>query len=301
MPPRPTRAPPSAVVAAHRGSRTASTYRRHQGQRGATGRVRKQHVASSDGAPPPTRIICCCTRQVRRAPTRPGADADADAGGSPALAHAHIGDHMKRSSSPPDVHDLDRVRHGPVDARRRAKAALGMTALPSSPAARSTRCASTRRSTRARGRSATPEHAVNLGIAVSLGEDGLIVPVIRDAQASAEGLGERASATSRGARAAASSRPTSRAAGRSRSRTPAVRLARATPIINQPQVAILDLEAVVSARSSSPARRHDAIAIRPMTTVPVVGPPRARRREAARFLGALRRRPEAWPVGDEGR
>ena len=54
----------------------------------------------------------------------------------------------------------------------------------------------------------------------------------------------------------------------------------ATPIINQPQVAILDLEAVVKRPVVvTDADGNDAIAIRPMTNlVHVVGPPRARRR-----------------------
>ena len=53
----------------------------------------------------------------------------------------------------------------------------------------------------------------------------------------------------------------------------------ATPIINQPQVAILDLEAIVKRPVVVEGPEGDAIAIRPMTyLLHVVGPPRPRRR-----------------------
>ena len=50
---------------------------------------------------------------------------------------------------------------------------------------------------------------MHLGIAVSLGEGGLIVPIIRDAQdLSVEGLAKRIKDIARRARARTSSRPT---------------------------------------------------------------------------------------------
>ena len=62
--------------------------------------------------------------------------------------------------------------------------------------------------------------AVHLGIAVSLGEGGLIVPIIRDAQdLSRRRAWPSASRTSRAAPARTSSRPTRSAAARSRSPT----------------------------------------------------------------------------------
>ena len=65
----------------------------------------------------------------------------------------------------------------------------------------------------------------------------------------------------------------------------------ATPIINQPQVAILDLEAVVR---RPVAVAGDAVAIRPMAYLCISWDHRALDGElAARFLGSVRRRVEA--------
>ena len=90
-----------------------------------------------------------------------------------------------------DVHDLDRGRHEPR--RGGPRAARAHRAAVRRRARRSTRCASTRRSTRrSRASSYTRHDDVNLGIAVSLGEDGLIVPVIHGAhELSVEGLAAR--------------------------------------------------------------------------------------------------------------
>ena len=69
------------------------------------------------------------------------------------------------------------------------------------------------------GTTLTRYDRVHLGIAVSLGEDGLIVPVVRDAQdLSEEGIA-RGSRSSPAGRAAAACPPTTSAAGRSRSPT----------------------------------------------------------------------------------
>jgi 2-oxoglutarate dehydrogenase E2 component (dihydrolipoamide succinyltransferase) len=136
--------------------------------------------------------------------------------------------------------------------------------------------------------------AVNLGIAVSLGDDGLIVPVIHDAQElSVEGLVERIRDL----------------AGRARSRRlephevqegtftitnlgPFGTLM-STPIINQPQVAILDVQAI--------AKRavvvDDAIAIRPMTILGLGWDHRALDgAQAAGFLATLRHALQTWPT-----
>ena len=68
----------------------------------------------------------------------------------------------------------------------------------------------------------------------------------------------------------------------------------ATPVINQPQVAILDLEAVVK----RPVVIDDAIAIRPMTIFGLSWDHRALDGVlAAQFLASLRRHVEA---GDGG-
>ncbi|HEX8101601.1 MAG TPA: 2-oxo acid dehydrogenase subunit E2, partial [Solirubrobacteraceae bacterium] len=70
----------------------------------------------------------------------------------------------------------------------------------------------------------------------------------------------------------------------------------ATPIINQPQVAILDTEAVVKrAVVVTDELGNDSIAIRPMTYLPMSWDHRALDGAlAAQFLTALRRKLEAW-------
>ena len=75
----------------------------------------------------------------------------------------------------------------------------------------------------------------------------------------------------------------------------------ATPVINQPQVAILDLEAVVKRPVVVTGEDGtDAIAIRPMTILGLSWDHRALDgAQAAQFLASLKARLEAWPV-DEG-
>jgi pyruvate/2-oxoglutarate dehydrogenase complex dihydrolipoamide acyltransferase (E2) component len=68
----------------------------------------------------------------------------------------------------------------------------------------------------------------------------------------------------------------------------------ATPIINQPQVAILDLEAVVK-RPVVIDDESEAIAVRPMTNLCMSWDHRALDgAEAARFLAAVKSRLEGW-------
>jgi 2-oxoglutarate dehydrogenase E2 component (dihydrolipoamide succinyltransferase) len=106
---------------------------------------------------------------------------------------------------------------------------------------------------------------VNLGIAVAL-DNGLIVPVIRDAQRlNLEGM---AAAIAEVAERARSSRlePDDVQGGTFTITNPGqFGAVLATPIINQPQVAILDLEAIVKRPTVVEADGTDAIAIRPMT------------------------------------
>ena len=72
------------------------------------------------------------------------------------------------------------------------------------------------------GDTLTTYDGVHLGIAVSLGDGGLIVPVIRDAQElSVEGLAARIKDLAAARARRTSSRPTRSAAARSRSPTPA--------------------------------------------------------------------------------
>jgi pyruvate/2-oxoglutarate dehydrogenase complex dihydrolipoamide acyltransferase (E2) component len=137
---------------------------------------------------------------------------------------------------------------------------------------------------------------VHLGIAVSLDEEGLIVPVLHDAQdLSDEGLAKRIRELARRARSKELT-PDDVRGGTFTITNPGVFGAiAATPIINQPQVAILDLEAVVKRPVVvADAAGDDAIAIRPMAHLCMSWDHRALDGAyAARFLTALRRRIEA--------
>lgn len=139
----------------------------------------------------------------------------------------------------------------------------------------------------------TRHEQVNLGIAVSLGEEGLIVPVVHDAQdLSHEGLGKRIKALAKKARDKELT-PDDVAGGTFTITNPgAFGAVLATPIINQPQVAILDLEAVVK---RPVVVDGDSIAIRPMTYLCMSWDHRALDGAlAAQFLSAVKRRIEAW-------
>jgi pyruvate/2-oxoglutarate dehydrogenase complex dihydrolipoamide acyltransferase (E2) component len=108
---------------------------------------------------------------------------------------------------------------------------------------------------------------VNLGIAVSLGEDGLIVPVIHKAhELSVEGLAARIKDVARRARARELTADDVVGGTFTITNPGQYGSIMATPIINQPQVGILDLEAIVKRPVViSDADGNDAIAIRPMT------------------------------------
>jgi pyruvate/2-oxoglutarate dehydrogenase complex dihydrolipoamide acyltransferase (E2) component len=138
---------------------------------------------------------------------------------------------------------------------------------------------------------------VHLGIAVSLGDEGLIVPVIRNAhELSAEGLAARIKDLAERARGRRLS-PDDVGGGTFTITNPgAYGALLATPIINQPQVAILDLEAVVKRPVvvTDPDGR-DSIAIRPMTYLCLSWDHRALDGVlAAQFLSTLKRRLEGW-------
>jgi len=142
----------------------------------------------------------------------------------------------------------------------------------------------------------TKHEQVNLGIAVSLGEEGLIVPVVREAQdLSHEGLGKRIKELARKAREKELT-PDDVGGGTFTITNPgAFGAVLATPIINQPQVAILDLEAVVKRPVVVSGPGGDSIAIRPMTYLCMSWDHRALDGAlAAQFLSAVKRRIEAW-------
>ncbi len=136
---------------------------------------------------------------------------------------------------------------------------------------------------------------VNLGIAVAL-EDGLIVPVIRRAQQlSLEGLAAAIGDLATRAREKRLS-PDEVQGGTFTITNPGqFGAVLATPIINQPQVAILDLEAIVK-RPVVVTDEHgdDAIAIRPMTVLGLSWDHRALDgAQAALFLASVKRRLES--------
>jgi pyruvate/2-oxoglutarate dehydrogenase complex dihydrolipoamide acyltransferase (E2) component len=139
----------------------------------------------------------------------------------------------------------------------------------------------------------TIHEEVHLGIAVSLGEKGLIVPVVHDAHLlSHEGLAAKVKDLA--ARARSGELQPDEVQGGTFTITNPGRYGAllATPIINQPQVAILDLEAVVK---RPVVVAGDSIAIRPMTYLCMSWDHRALDGAyAAQFLSEVRARIEAW-------
>jgi pyruvate/2-oxoglutarate dehydrogenase complex dihydrolipoamide acyltransferase (E2) component len=139
---------------------------------------------------------------------------------------------------------------------------------------------------------------VNLGIAVAL-ENGLIVPVVQRAQRlSLEGIAAAIADLSERARSKKLS-PEDVQGGTFTITNPGqFGTVLATPIINQPQVAILDLEAVVKRPLVIEGPEGDSIAIRPTTNLCLSFDHRALDGvEAARFLGNIKARLEGW-TGD---
>jgi pyruvate/2-oxoglutarate dehydrogenase complex dihydrolipoamide acyltransferase (E2) component len=146
----------------------------------------------------------------------------------------------------------------------------------------------------------TTYDGVHLGIAVALGgEGGLIVPVIRDAQdLSVEGLASRIKDIARRARENRLTPDEVRGGTFTITNPGGYGSIIATPVINQPQVAILDTEAVVKRPVVvTDELGNDSIAIRPMTYLCMSWDHRALDGAlAAQFLSALRKKLEAWPI-----
>jgi pyruvate/2-oxoglutarate dehydrogenase complex dihydrolipoamide acyltransferase (E2) component len=138
---------------------------------------------------------------------------------------------------------------------------------------------------------------VNLGIAVSLGEDGLIVPVVHGAhELSVEGLARRIKDLARRARSRELTPDEVRGGTFTITNPGQYGSIMATPIINQPQVGILDLEAVVKRPVVvSDAEGNDSIAIRPMTILGLSWDHRALDGAvSAQFLASVKRHLEGW-------
>ena len=145
----------------------------------------------------------------------------------------------------------------------------------------------------------TTYDGVHLGIAVSLGEGGLIVPVIRDAQElSVEGLASRIKDLAQRGRANQLTPDEVRGGSFTITNPGGYGSIIATPVINQPQVAILDTEAVVKRPVVlTDELGNDSIAIRPMTYLCMSWDHRALDGAlAAQFLTSLRKKLESWPT-----
>ncbi len=228
---------------------------------GRGGRVRKQDVlAFMESAPveePPLHI---------ESPYRP--DPVAPPTGSDGLSRMRrqIGEHMKRSlDTAATCTTWIEVDMSRVEA---ARARLGVTAL--SFVARAAIDAIREHpalNAWLAGEKYTQHTDVNLGIAVSLGDDGLIVPVLARAhELSVEGLAARIRDVAKRARARQLTPDEVRGGTFTITNPGQYGSIMATPIINQPQVAILDLEAVVKRPVVlTDADGNDSIAIRPMT------------------------------------
>jgi len=268
---------------------------------GRDGRVRKQDVlavvngaSSSSPEPvapePPLHIESPYVPEPTPAPAPMGGD------GSLSRMRRQIGEHMKRS--------LETAAHCTtwieVDMSRveSDRARLGLTALAF--VASATNAALREHpalNATLDGETYTRHHEINLGIAVSLGEDGLIVPVVHGAhELSVEGFGARIKDLARRARARELT-PDDVTGGTFTITNPGqYGSIMATPIINQPQVAILDLEAIVKRPVVvTDSDGNDSIAIRPMTILGLSWDHRALDGAlSAQFLASVKRHLEGW-------
>ena len=263
---------------------------------GRGGRVRKQDVLAvvSEGAPaeePPLHIESPYRPDPVPRPCAGGAgaggaavpDAPADRRAHEALAR--YGRHL---------HDLDRGRHEPGGGGSGPARCDGLAFVARA-------CIDAIREYPAlnawlEGEQYTVHQGVNLGIAVSLGEDGLIVPVIQNAhELSPEGLAARIRDLARRARGRQLT-PDDVHGGTFTITNPGqYGSIMATPVINQPQVAILDFEATIKRPVVvTDADGNDSIAIRPITILGLSWDHRALDGAlSAQFLASVKRHLEA--------
>lgn len=265
---------------------------------GRNGRVRKQDVMAmvSVAAEPPMHI----ESPYRPEPVPPPAlvSPPQPAGGAAELSRMRrqIGEHMKRSLDTAATcttwNEVDLTR---VETQRRA---AGVTALAYIARA----CVLALREFPALnawlaedGSYSRFDREVHLGIAVSLGENGLIVPVIHAAhELSVEGLASRIRDLAARARSGALTPDEVRGGTFTITAPGQYGSIMATPIIHQPQVGILDFEAVVKRPVVlTDPDGNDAIAIRSMTILGLSWDHRALDGAlSAQFLAAVKRRLE---------
>ncbi len=205
-----------------------------------------------------------------------------------------IGEHMKRSlATAATVTSWIEVDFEAVERRRRE---LGVTALPLVAAATVEALAQFGDLNAWLDGDAYTRHTeINLGIAVALGSDGLIVPVVRSAQElDVAELGARIADLATRARSGELSADEVRDGTFTITNPGQFGTVMATPVINQPQVAILDVEAVVRRPVVVSVDGQETIAIRPVCILGLSWDHRALDGAyAARFLAALRERLEA--------
>ena len=269
---------------------------------GRGGRVRKQDVLAFVEASPVEEPPLHIESPYRPEPVLPPAPAPAAAaapipgtGGELSRMRRQIGEHMKRSLETAATCttwievDMSRVEAARV---RLGVTALAFVARASIDAIREHPALNAW----LEGENYTSRSDVNLGIAVSLGDDGLIVPVVARAhELSVEGLAARIKDIARRARARQLT-PDDVYGGTFTITNPGqYGSIMATPIINLPQVAILDFEAVIKrAVVVTDADGNDSIAIRPMTILGLSWDHRALDGAlAARFLATLKRNLES--------
>src|SRR5215218_4978809 len=291
---------------------------------GRGGRVRKQDVLAymengGGGTEPPMHIESPYRPDAPAAPRKPKsrlgrpeeaaapapapapvAAVDMPAGSSGPLSRMRqsIGRHMKASldtaATCTTIVEVDMTR---VEALRKQQGLTGLAyiaratveALAEHPQLNAT----------LEGETFTTYEGVHLGVAVSLGQGGLIVPVIRDAQdLSVEGLAKRIKDIARRARANQLTPDEVQGGSFTITNPGGYGSILATPVINQPQVAILDTEAVVKRPVVvTDELGNDSIAIRSMMYLCMSWDHRALDGAlAAQFLSSLRKKLETWPI-----
>jgi pyruvate/2-oxoglutarate dehydrogenase complex dihydrolipoamide acyltransferase (E2) component len=259
---------------------------------GRSGRVRKQDLLAFLESSPQADAPLHIESPYRPDPVpAPAAEAAVSSGGQLSRMRRQIGEHMKRSLHTAATCttwievDMSRVE---AARRRLSVTALAFVARASIEALREHPALNAW----LEGEKYTQHQGVNLGIAVSLGDDGLIVPVIQNAhELSEEGLAARIKDVARRARSRELVPDEVRGGTFTITNPGQFGSIMATPIINLPQVAILDFEAVTKRPVVvTDAEGNDAIAIRPMTILGLSWDHRALDGAlAAQFLAAVKR------------
>jgi pyruvate/2-oxoglutarate dehydrogenase complex dihydrolipoamide acyltransferase (E2) component len=243
---------------------------------GHDGRVRREDVLAAAGRP---------------ATADPSALYVPPAAGQLSRMRRSIGEHMKRSlSTAATVTSWIEVDFSAVEARRRE---LGTTALPIVAAATvQTLAEFGELNAWLDGEAHTLHSEVNLGVAVSLGAGGLIVPVVRGAQAlDVQTLAAAIADLAARARSGELSPDDVRDGTFTITNPGQFGTFMATPVINQPQVAILDVEAIVRRPVAVTTDGVETVEVRPICILGLSWDHRALDGVyAAHFLAALRAR-----------